>query len=233
MGVLALIMAGGYGKRLRPLTDKMPKAMLKVGGKPIIYWQIKWLESHGIDKFVLLGGYKAEKLISYIKLIGYFEKFRFSIESEPLGSAGAIKNAEHLLEGEDQFLVVNGDNITNIDVRKLQLNNKNMCCLALVPYRSSKGIVKYKNGKITGFEEKPLIKGYWFNAGVTLIKGSLLDKLPQNGSLEKDIFPRLAKKGVLKCTRYTKEYFNSVDSFKDLENIDKDLKSGKIRFRRD
>ena len=57
--VLALIMAGGSGKRLRPLTDKMPKPLVRVGGKPIIYWQIKWLESFGIDRFLLLGGYKA------------------------------------------------------------------------------------------------------------------------------------------------------------------------------
>ncbi len=131
--MLALIMAGGRGKRLRPITDNIPKPMVKVGGRPVIYWQIKWLEKRGVDRFILLAGYKSEKLIKYIKSIGYSGMFRYSIEKEPLGSAGAIRKAKALLKGEKQFLVVNGDNITNLDPRKLKLGKGMMGCLALIP----------------------------------------------------------------------------------------------------
>ncbi len=230
IGMLALIMAGGYGKRLRPLTDKIPKPMIKVGGKPIIYWQIKWLESHAVDRFVLLGGYKANILIDYIKSIGYGSKFDFSIEKKPLGTGGAIKNAEKLLEGEYSFLVSNGDNVTDQDVTKLRLRGKYMGCVSMVPYRSSKGIVKFKGERVTKFDEKPLIKGYWFNAGATLLSKDVLDILPDSGSLEQEVFPKLAKKGMLSCTKFGDCYFNSVDSMKDFEQVDSDLKAGKVHF---
>lgn len=228
--MLALIMAGGSGKRLRPLTDKMPKPLVRVGGKPIIYWQIKWLESFGIDRFVLLGGYRVGMLVKYIKSIGYEKNFDFSIENRPLGTAGAIKNAESLLDGEKRFLVSNGDNVTNQDVTKLRLGGNYRCCISLMPYRSNKGIVKFKGKKVVKFDEKPIIKGYWFNAGATLLDEKILDMLPKTGSLEQEVFPALVRKGMLSCVRFDGYYFNSVDSMKDFEEVDSDLRSGKVRF---
>ncbi|MHB1830554.1 MAG: nucleotidyltransferase family protein [Candidatus Micrarchaeaceae archaeon] len=226
----ALIMAGGLGKRLRPWTNNVPKPLIKIGGKPIIYWQIRWLEAQGIENFVLLGGYKAKKIIDYIKSSGYSDRFEFSVEKTTLGSAGAISNAKGLLEGEDELLVVNGDNITNIDIHRLKLGRNVLCCLSLVPYMSTKGIVNCRGNKITRFMEKPVIKGYWFNAGVALIRGRLLTSLPRKGSLEKDLFPKLARLGRLSCIKYKKTYFRSVDSFKDMEDVNKDLNSGKVKF---
>jgi NDP-sugar pyrophosphorylase family protein len=228
--VLALIMAGGSGKRLRPLTDKIPKPLVRVGGKPIIYWQIKWLESFGVDRFVLLGGYKSEKLVEYIKSIGYYDKFRFSIESAPLGTAGAMSKARKLLEGEREFLVVNADNVTNLDVRRLRLGRGQLSCLAIVPYKSTKGIVRFRGNMITKFEEKRFIDGCWVNAGIMLVSSKILPLLPRSGSLESEILPKLARVGKLSCVKFEKPYFNSADYFKDVEEIDRDLKSGKVRF---
>lgn len=227
----ALIMAGGFGKRLRPITDKLPKPMVNVGGKPIIYWQIKWLESYGVERFILLGGYKADRLKSYIKSIGYWKSFEFSIEKEPLGTAGAIKNASDLLENCSAFLVSNGDNVTDQDVTKLVLGDKDMCCISLVPYRSSKGLVDFKGGRVTRFREKPLLKEYWFNAGANLVDRHVLDLLPERGSLEQDVFPILAKRGELSCVRFGDCYFNSVDSIKEMEETDRDLREGRVNFK--
>ncbi|MDE1767809.1 MAG: nucleotidyltransferase family protein [Candidatus Micrarchaeota archaeon] len=228
--MLALIMAGGFGKRLRPLTNKVPKPLVKVGGKPIIYWQIKWLESFGVDRFALLGGYKASKLKSYIKSIGYSNSFEFSIEKEPLGTGGAIRNAYHLLENEKSFLVSNGDNVTDQDVTKLKLGRRYLGCISLVPYRSSKGIVEFDGDRVVRFDEKPLIKGYWYNAGAALLSNKVLNMLPEKGSLEQELYPILARKGMLSCVKFDNSYFSSVDSLKDLEEVDRDLKSGKISF---
>ena len=223
-------MAGGSGKRLRPLTDRVPKPLVSVGGKPILWWQIKWLESFGIERFALLGGYKADKLVKYIKSIGYEKRFEFSIEDTPLGTAGAIKNAEHLLEGERSFLVSNGDNVTNQDITRLRLGGGFRCCISLMPYRSSKGMVKFSGKRVTRFDEKPIIRGCWFNAGATLLDARVLSMLPRKGSLEQEVFPALARKGMLSCAKFDGYYFNSVDSIKDFEEVDGDLRSGRVRF---
>ncbi len=229
--VLALIMAGGYGKRLRPITDKLPKPLVSVGGKPIIYWQIKWLKSHGVDRFVLLGGYRADKLIRYLKSAGYGKQFDFSIEKEPLGTAGAIRNSERFLQGERSFIVSNGDNVTNQDIGKLRLTGNLKACISLIPYRSSKGIVEFRGSRVVKFEEKPLLKGYWFNAGATLLSNKVLNVLPEKGSLEQEVFPKLARKGELSCVKFSdKYYFNSVDSIKEMEEVDRDIRAGKVRF---
>ena len=228
--MLALIMAGGYGKRLGPLTDKIPKPLIMVGNKPIIYWQIKWLERCGADRFVLLGGYRADKLVKYIKSIGYWDRFQFSIEKKPLGSAGAIRNAHRFLEGDRSFLVVNGDNVTNLDARRLKLQKGRLACLALIPYRSSKGLVKFRGDVVTSLEEKPIMEGYWFNGGVLMLSKDILRMLPKEGSLESEVFPKLSKNRKLSCVRFGGSYFNSVDSLKDLEDINRDMLLGRIKF---
>ena len=227
--MIAFILAGGFGKRLKPLTDKVPKAMIEVGGKPVIYWQIKWLESFGIEEFVLLSGYKSGKITDYIKSIGYSGRFRVSVEKEPLGTGGAIKNAGYLVSGKNPFLVVNGDNVTDIDIRKLNLSGKNLCNISLVPYFSTKGIVVSKRDKVVRFDEKPKLEGYWYNAGVSLVSPSILEMLPDKGSIEAETFPALASKGRLSCTKFDGHYLNSIDSFKDLEQIDRDIRQGRIK----
>ena len=226
----ALILAGGFGKRLMPLTRNIPKAMVSVGGKPVIYWQIKWLRSLGIKRFVLLGGHKSEKLVKYIKSIGYSDQFEFSIEKRPLGSAGALKNAEKILRDDEKFIMVNGDNVTDIDIRKLRLSGKSLCCVALKPYRSRSGIAKVKGNMVTYFEEKPILKGYWNNLGVTLISRNLLKSLPREGSLELDVFPKLIRQRKLACATFRKGYHRAVDTFKDYQEINRDLRSRKVRI---
>ncbi len=226
----ALILAGGMGKRLRPLTNSIPKPMVKVGGKPIIFWQIRWLMANGIDRFVLLGGYRASKLVSYIKSMGMSGSFEFSIEDRQLGSAGAISNARKFVEHEKEFLIVNGDNITDLNIARLRLNGRELACLAVVPYRSSKSLVSIKNRRIIGFEDRPFIGGYWYNAGVLLMGSKALKSLPGSGRLEEDVFPKLASGGRLSCAKFTGSYFNSIDSIKDAEEVDKDIRSGKVRL---
>ena len=222
-------MAGGFGKRLKPITDDIPKPLIIVGGNPILYWQIKQLESQGIEKFVLLGGYKAGKIIDYINSIGYTEKFEFSIEPTSLGTAGAIKYAGHFIENEKEFVVVYGDVITDIDINRLKINEGHMAALSIVPYKSTKGIIKLSENRIESFEEKPFLKDFWCNAGITLLKNEILDILPEKGGLEADVFTKLAEQNKLSYTKFENEYFNAVDSHKDLEDIDRDLTSGKVK----
>ncbi|HEX2614495.1 MAG TPA: nucleotidyltransferase family protein, partial [Nitrososphaera sp.] len=162
----AVILAGGFGKRLRPLTDQKPKPMIEVLSVPIIEWQIKWLKKYGVNEFVVCVGYMKEQIIDHIgsgNRLGV--KVGYAVEEEPLGTGGALKNAESLLAGQSGFFMINGDILTELDPNKLHDGNSQT--LALVPLRSPYGVVELDgDSKVLGFVEKPTIQDKWINAGV-------------------------------------------------------------------
>jgi len=227
----ALILAGGFGKRLRPYTQERPKPLIMVADYPIIVWQIKWLKKYDIDEIILAVGYLKEKIINEI---GSGRKFginvTYVVEEEPLGTGGAIKNAESVLRKEEIFFVLNGDTITNLDPTKLvdKIEEQNAIgALALVPLKSPYGIINFERetGKILEFVEKPYIKDYWINAGVYCLKPSVFDYLPDKGNVEKIGFPDLAKKGKLVGVPFGDVFWKAIDTHKDVEEAERLLKS--------
>ncbi|MDE1824410.1 MAG: nucleotidyltransferase family protein [Candidatus Micrarchaeota archaeon] len=226
----AVLLAGGFGKRLRPLTDKVPKPLVKVGGRPILEWQILWLRSFGVKSFVILASYLSEKIMEHVdsRKEGWGISAEYSVEDEPLGTGGAIKNAEEFLRNEKAFYVLNGDNITNVDIRRLELKD-GIASIALAPLRSTYGVVSVDDrGKITKFDEKPIIKDYWMNAGVYIMSNKVLDYLPGNGAVEKTAFVELSGKGMLRGVKFSDCYFHGVDSVKDVEEVSADLDAKKV-----
>ncbi len=225
----AVILAGGYGKRLRPLTDTIPKPLVEVAGKPIVDWQVRWLRQHGITSFVMLVGYLREKVIDYFdaRKAEMGIKVEYSVEETPLGTGGALRNAQKLLGDESEFFMVNGDNITNIEVSKMKLDGS-IAKLALVPLRSTYGITRLEGERIVKFDEKPILPEYWMNAGVYLMSKDIFKYLPENGNLEATTFIELSKSGRLSGTKFAGAYFKGVDSIKDMEEATSDIKSGKV-----
>ncbi len=114
----AIILAGGQGKRLRPLTDYVPKSLVPIKNIPIIDWQIKYLKKYGITEVIICTGYKTKMVENYLSIKKTGVKIKFSIEKSPLGTGGAIKKAGKMIN-DKSFFVINGDAITNIDLRKL------------------------------------------------------------------------------------------------------------------
>jgi mannose-1-phosphate guanylyltransferase len=228
----AFILAGGYGKRLRPLTEETPKPLLEVGGKPIIVWQINWLKNHGIDNIVVLAGYKGELVKERLgNGKEYGVELDYVFEKEPLGTGGALYNAREKIIGKKEFFVINGDVITNLNPNQLagELDENSVGVLAAVPLPSPYGILDIdENSKIRRFVEKPLIENVWISAGVYLLKESILNYLPQKGDIEKTAFPELGKEGKLKAYKYKGVFWKSIDSHKDLEEMDKILRTNKI-----
>ena len=220
--MLAAILAGGLGKRLRPFTEEVPKPMVMLYDRPLLEWQMLWLRRHGISEFVLLVGYRKEKIIEYFgsgARLGV--KITYVVEDEPLGTGGAVKNAEHVLSKESVFLVVNGDIVTNLNplllVEKLNTNNKYLGAIATIPLPSPYGILELEDDSVKGFLEKPIIKDYWINAGVYALRREALRYFPESGDLEKTAFPAMARDGVLGAVKYTNVFWKAVDTFKDLE----------------
>ncbi len=217
---MAAILVGGSGKRLRPYTEENPKSMIMVGDKPILEWQINWLKKYGVEEFVLLTGYRKEKIIEYIgsgSRLGV--KVTYVVEDEPLGTGGAIKNAEHILGKTDIFFALNGDIITNLDPRKLidKLEEGYLGAIAAIPLPSPYGVLKLEDSRIKGFIEKPKLHDYWINAGVYVLKREALKYFPEKGDLERTAFPAMARDGVLAAVKYREVFWRAIDTYKDLE----------------
>ncbi|MFP3196577.1 MAG: nucleotidyltransferase family protein [Caldivirga sp.] len=223
MGLTAVILAGGFGKRLRPLTDDRPKPLVEVAGRPILAWQIDWLREQGVTDIVLAVGYLGGKIFEYVGDGSQFGvKVYYSVEREPLGTGGAIKNALKYINDE-YFIVVNGDIITNLGVGRLlnALSNDTIGAIALTPLRSPYGIVQVdERGFIVNFQEKPQLP-YLINAGVYALRKLIKDYLPEKGDIEVHTFPRLARDRKLLGVSYSDVYWKSIDTLKDLEEADK------------
>jgi NDP-sugar pyrophosphorylase family protein len=220
--MLAAILAGGFGKRLRPFTEESPKPLVQVAGESIIDWQIKWLKKHGVRELVILAGYKKEKLIEHLGSGSrHGVKITYVIEDEPLGTGGAIKNAEHVLSKEEVFLVLNGDVLTNLDpkklIAKLEGDNSLLGVIASIPLPSPYGILRIEGERIIGFVEKPVITDYWINAGIYALSSDSLKYFPEKGDLEKTAFPKMAEEGVLGVVKYENVFWRAIDTHKDLE----------------
>lgn len=225
----AVILAGGFGKRLRPLTDEMPKPMIEVLNLPIIEWQIKWLAANGIKEFIICVGYLKEHIINHIgsgNRLGV--RAGYAVEEEPLGTGGALKNAEGLLSGQEEFFMVNGDILTNLDPMMLR-DSGGSHSLALVPLRSPYGVVEVnKDSKVLGFVEKPRIKDMWINAGVYHFTSEIFSYLPESGNIELTALPALAKEGKLNSMLYEDVFWRSIDSHKDIEEAAREMQAEKI-----
>jgi mannose-1-phosphate guanylyltransferase len=219
----AVILAGGFGKRLAPLTSEVPKPLLPVGGRPILVRQIEWLRGFGVADVVLAVGYLKHKIFEALgdgRKLGV--RIFYSVEEEPLGTGGAIKNAEPFIT-DDVFVVLNGDVLTNLSLDKLvETLGDADGAIALVPLRSPYGVVEYdKDGYITHFREKPILEGFYINAGVYALRRRVLAELPDRGNIEETLFPRLAQQRRLKAVVYRDVFWKSVDSLKDLEEVDR------------
>ncbi len=225
----AVILAGGFGKRLRPLTNEIPKPMIKINDKPIISWQIEWLKANGIRDIVVAAGYKREHIIAYLKDGKEFSiNIEYVPEEQPLDTGGGLKNAKNALIDEESFLVINGDILTNLKIDAL-LSINAIGILAVVPLPSPFGIVEIDDQQnIQGFVEKPKIMDYWINAGVYHLSNKIFDYLPDIGSIEKITFPKLAEERKLKAVKYADVYWRSIDSHKDIEEASKDLKEQEL-----
>jgi len=157
----------------------------------------------------------------------YGVKIYYSVEKQPLGTGGAVKNAEKFLKDSKYIIVLNGDIITNMDLKPLieNLASSIVGVIALVPMRSPYGIaVVDSDGYITNFEEKPVLN-YLINAGVYAFTSEIFNYLPSRGDIETTAFPKLASEKKLKAVIYRDIYWKSIDTIKDVEEVEKVVES--------
>ena len=180
----AVIIAGGKGNRME---GYFPKALAIAKGRPILSYQINYLLKSGINKIVLSLGYKAEEVIKYVKSNYPNAKIDYTIEKELLGTAGGLKLSLSKTES-DYAIVLNCDDITDIDISKLQECRENTVCVAHPQLQF--GRILEKDGYAI-FEEKPMLKD-WVSCGWYVFnKAEILKYLPDKGMLEYDVFPKI------------------------------------------
>ena len=201
----ALILAGGEGTRLRPLTYMVAKPVLPLAGRPHIAYVIDWLMRHGVDDVIVSCGHLAEGMRRTLEELELDVRLRFAEEPDARGTAGAIRFADDMLA--DRFFVLNGDVLCDLDLTaqiKQHEGTGARATIALYPVKDPTGyglVHRHEDGEITEFLEKPepdQIDTDEINAGAYLLERSVLDQIPpdQNVSIEREVFPRLIGNGL-------------------------------------
>lgn len=199
----AVLLVGGEGTRLRPLTYTAPKALVPIGNVPFLERQLTWLAGHGVDEVVLSMGYLPEPFKAHFPDGRFGDvRLRYAIEETPLGTAGGIRFAA---EGIDERVVVcNGDVLTTLDLTKMvefheRADAEASIYLCQVDDPSAFGVVPTRDdGEVVGFIEKPprdQAPTNWINAGVYVLEPSVFDRIPPriNVSIERETFPRMVE----------------------------------------
>lgn len=219
----AVILAGGLGTRMRPITETIPKPMIAVAGKPFLQWQLELLRDGGMERALLLVAYLGEKIEEYFRdgkrFAGHLE---YSYEPAPLGTGGALKNAEAKLQ--DWFLLVNGDTYLAIDYGKLARDFVAADCEAMivayelpetasahVPASGLPGNLGVSvDGVVTAYRKREPEGLNHIDAGVIALKRQILGGLPAQGrcSLEEEIYPKLIARGQMRAWVTTEPFYD-------------------------
>jgi mannose-1-phosphate guanylyltransferase len=202
----AVILVGGEGTRLRPLTSTVPKPVVPLVDRPFISYMLEWLRGHGIDDVIMSCGFLAAGVRN---VLGdgsrYGIKLRFVEEPDPRGTAGALKFAEPMLD--ERFLMLNGDVLTDIDLSSQIAQHERTgarATLALVPVEdpSAYGLVHlHEDRSVRDFVEKPsadAVDTNLISAGAYVLERSILELVApdQNVSIEREVWPRLIGRGL-------------------------------------
>ncbi len=205
----AVVLVGGEGTRLRPLTYEIPKQMLPIVGRPMIVHVLEWLSKHGVDRAVLSLGYRADAFTQAFpsgEIAGV--ALECVVEPDPLDTAGAIRFAADKSGVNDTFLVLNGDVLTDFDVSALLAFHRSRraeASIGLTPVDdpSRFGVVATDaGGPVTAFIEKPpqgTAPTNLINAGIYVLDPAILDRIPagRRVSIERETFPELVAAGIL------------------------------------
>jgi mannose-1-phosphate guanylyltransferase len=202
----ALVLAGGEGTRLRPLTRTTPKPVLALAGRPFLSFMLDWIAGHGVDEAILSCGFRSDDVRRVLGDIYNGMRLRYVVEDEPLGTAGPVRLAydEGLLD--ERLLILNGDVLTDMDLSaELAEHERNSAraTLALVAVEdtSSYGVVPTAaDGKVEAFLEKTggEVPTNRINAGAYVIERDVVEEIPAGRavSFEREVFPRLVGEGL-------------------------------------
>jgi len=207
----AVILVGGEGTRLRPLTSRQPKPVITLVDRPFLVYMLEWLRGHGVTDVILSCGFEPTKVRAALgdgSALGI--SLRYVVEPEPRGTAGALKYADEQVGLDERFLMLNGDVLTDVDISAQLAQHEAtgaVGTLGLVPVDdpSAYGLVLCdERHQVTGFLEKPApsqlvgVDRYYISAGIYVLEHRVLDLIESgaNVSIERTIWPALVGEGL-------------------------------------
>ncbi len=235
----AVILAGGEGTRLRPLTVTRPKPLLPMVNRPILGHILTYLKRHGIDEVVITLAYRASMIQDYFgsgQSLGI--RIHYAVEEKSLGTAGAVKNAQKYLD--DTFFVISGDVLTDFDLGAALAYHRDRQSLATLLLWRVENPLEYgvvvtdEEGHITQFQEKPSwgeVLSDTINAGVYILEPEVLDRIPEDEVVDwsQDVFPQLLREEPGALHGYVAEgYWADIGTIPDYVRAVNDVLRGRI-----
>ena len=248
------ILAGGLGTRMREETEYKPKPMVEIGGKPVLWHIMKHFSHHGINDFVILGGYKISTIKSYFSEFAHqvsdvtfdLKSRQVHLESEdsvppwnvtildtgPLTETGGrLYKARKYLQDED-FICTYGDTVADVDVTGLLTTHRKLGTRATITMarpRSRFGVVELEGNKVIGFKEKPMLDDY-VNIGFMVFSPEMLMLLSEETVLEKDLLPRLAGESQVSGFFHT-GFWEPMDTYREYKELSNLWSSGQAPWK--
>lgn len=223
----AIVIAGGKGERLRPLTNTRPKCLVEVAGRAILDWQLASLERAGVERVAIVGYYLFEAIEAFVAGRAGHLRVDLVREERPLGRGGAIKLGYRELGTGGSVIALNGDILCDLDLTALEalrVESGTAAAILAVPLRSPYGILELERNRVTAFREKPVLD-HWINGGIYALSEEALNLFPDEGDHEDSTFPDLASQGRLSALRFSGAW-RSVDSLKDLREAEELVAAG-------
>ncbi|MDL0115124.1 nucleotidyltransferase family protein [Campylobacter felis] len=216
----AIVLCGGLGTRLRAVVKDVPKPMAAVGGRVFLEFIFEFLKKQGVKSVVLAVSYKYEVIQEHFKNEFLGIKIKYSIEQEPLGTGGAVKQALNLCK-EEEIFVLNGDSIFEIPLKNLRLNGAKIC-LALkkmVDFERYGAVKVDESGEIAEFKEKSFCKEGLINGGIYLLKKDIFKDFELFGSFSFEEFLSTNFKALKARAELFEDYFIDIGIPQDYEKF--------------
>lgn len=239
-----VIIAGGKGERLRPLTNKIAKPMVKVGGKPILEHNLDLFKKYGFKDFIFALCYLPETITSYFgdgKKFGVEIDYTLENPEDPLGTAGAITLAKDKIS--DTFIVTYGDSIRVINLREMLKHHRERGAFATIGVYKRFGpnpkssVIFNKDGLVKEFKERPTESEIrenfvWSNAAFYIFEPGIFNFIKEGKIIDfgRDVFPKLLKQGKKLYAFITYGYFIDVGTKDNLQKTNEDFKKGLIKI---
>ena len=221
METVGMILCGGFGKRLRPVTETVPKPLIEISENyTILDKQLFDFKNAGVNEVYLLAGFLHEKIEERYGEEYKGVKIHYVIEDEPLGTLNAIRLGMEAITGDKQCIIRNGDIVSDVNL-KAMIDYGNKSSLPVIMFvtqmQSPYGIVELTGDRLTSFKEKPILEDHYINGGIYFTKSKIDFGELKTGDIEKLYFPTLAKENGI--------YWIAVDTSKELESVKKEYEN--------
>ena len=221
-----VILAGGLGSRLSEYTKTIPKPMIKINGKPLIYYIMKHYAKYGFKEFYIALGYKGEIIKKYFNKNSFGWKVNLINTGFKTMTGGRLKRLKKYLNNET-FMLTYGDGLSNVNIKKLirfHKNNKKLATVTAVRPPARFGAIKFKGNKVSYFKEKSKLNEGWINGGFFVIEADFLKLIKSDKTvLEREPLEKTSKNGQLVAFKHH-DFWQCMDTKRDKINLEEIIK---------